>query len=256
MLDLYHAEPGANSLKVLIAFKEKEVPFTSHYVNLHKFEQHSDWFKKINPNGQVPALSHDGKVIVESTVINEYLDDIHPEKPLRPADPYWRARMRIWTKFVDEYMCPAISYIAWNSFIHNLTDQLTPEEFEEKLKQIPLKEQQDKWRIAAKQGYTKEQLDNWARQVQTSYQKIEAQLGETKFLAGDQFTLADVSVAAMSVGISKRPPTDDVNEKKYPRFFDWDRRISDRKGVKDALAMPNLTDPNAWRGSQRARASA
>ncbi len=96
-----------------------------------------------------------------------------PEKPLRPADPYWRARMRIWTKFVDEYMCPAISYMAWHHFIHNITDQLTPEEFEEKLQQIPLKEQQDKWRISAKQGYTKQQLDDWARQVQTSYEQIE-----------------------------------------------------------------------------------
>jgi glutathione S-transferase len=254
MLDLYHAEPGANSLKVLIAFKEKEVPFTSHYINLHKFEQHSPDYKRINPNGQVPALVHDGKVIVESTVINEYLDDIHPEKPLRPADPYLRARMRIWTKFVDEYMCPAISYIAWHHFIHNITDQLTPEEFEERVKQIPLKEQQDKWRTAAKQGYTKQQLDDWGRQVQTSYERIEKQLSETKFLAGDQFTLADVSVAAMSVGISKRPPTDNLNEKKFPHFFDWDARVSERAGVKAALAMPNLTDPNAWRGTQRVRA--
>ena len=251
MLDLYHAEPGANSLKVLIAFKEKSVPFNSHYVNLHLFEQHSPAFKKINPNGQVPALVHDGKVITESTVINEYLDDTHPEKPLRPADPYWRARMRIWTKFVDEYMCPAISYIAWHHFIKNITDKLSPEEFEAKLQEIPLKEQQDKWRTSAKQGYTKQQLDDWGRQVQASYEKIEKQLSETKWLAGDQFSLADVSVAAMSVGISKRPPSDNVNEKKFPRFFDWDRRVSDRAGVKAALAMPNHT-MEGWATNRRA----
>ena len=255
MFDLYHAEPGANSLKVLIAFKEKGVEFTSHYINLHKFEQHSPAFKKVNPNGQVPALAHNGKVITESTVINEYLDDVVPEKPLRPSDPYWRARMRIWTKFVDEYMCPAISYIAWHHFIHNITDQLTPEEFEERVKQIPLKEQQDKWRTSATQGYTKEQLDNWARQVQTSYDKIEGQLKETSWLAGDRFSLADVSVAAMAVGISKRPAmSGSVSAKTHPKLFAWDEKVSDRAGVKAALAMPNLTDPAAWRGTQHAAA--
>jgi len=76
MLDLYHAEPAANSLKVLLAIKEKGVPFTSHFVNLHEFQQHEPWYVKINPNGQVPALIHAGKVITESTVINEYLDEV------------------------------------------------------------------------------------------------------------------------------------------------------------------------------------
>jgi len=86
--------PAANSLKTLIAIKEKGVAFTSHFVNLHKFEQHEPRFVKINPNGQVPALVHDGKVVTESTVINEYLDDVFEGPPLRPADFFWRARMR------------------------------------------------------------------------------------------------------------------------------------------------------------------
>ena len=44
MLDLYHGEPAANSLKTLIAFKEKGVEFNSHFINLHKFEQHEPWY--------------------------------------------------------------------------------------------------------------------------------------------------------------------------------------------------------------------
>jgi glutathione S-transferase len=133
MLDLYHAEPMANSLKTLLAIHEKGVPFGSHLVNLHNFEQHEPWYVRINPNGQVPALVHDGKVITESTVINEYLDEAFEGPPLRPADPYGRARMRIWTKFVDEYFCPALSFIGWHHMIRNITDKLTPEEFERKL---------------------------------------------------------------------------------------------------------------------------
>ena len=70
MLKLYHAEPGANSLKCLIPLKEKALPFQSAYVDLHRFEQHEPWFLAINPEGQVPVLDHDGVIVTQSTVIN------------------------------------------------------------------------------------------------------------------------------------------------------------------------------------------
>lgn len=238
MLELYHAEPAANSLKVLIAIKEKGVAFTSRFVNLHEFQQHEPWFVKINPNGQVPALLDGGKVITESTVINEYLDEAFDGPPLRPADPYWRARMRIWTKFVDEYFCPALSFIAWHHMIRNITDKLSPEELEAKIARIPLKEQQDKWRTSARQGYTKEQLDDWSRQVRASIQRMEKQLGETPWLAGEAFSLADVSCFAMAAGMPRMSPNL-VNAKDTPRFMAWHERMSARPGVRGALAMPN-----------------
>jgi len=238
MLELYHAEPAANSLKSLIALKEKGVPFTSHYLNLHEFEQHEPWFVKINPNGQVPALVHDGKVISESTVINEYVDETCEGPALRPSDPYWRARMRIWTKFVDEYFCPALSFIAWHHMIRNITDKLTPEEFEAKLTRIPLKEQQDKWRTSARQGYTAEQLDTWRRQVRTSIERMEKQLAETQWLAGAQFSLADVSCFAMAAGMPQMSAKL-VNDKDTPHFMAWHARMSARPGVQAALSMPN-----------------
>jgi glutathione S-transferase len=56
VLTLYHAEPLANSLKVLMALHEKELPFESRYVNLQKFEQNEPAFLAINPEGQVPVL--------------------------------------------------------------------------------------------------------------------------------------------------------------------------------------------------------
>ena len=102
MLELYHAEPVANSMKPLLCLKEKGLAFVSHYVDLLKFEQHRPEYVAINPNGQVPTLVHNGAIINESTVINEYLDEVFPEVPLRPSNPVDRARMRIWSKFIDE----------------------------------------------------------------------------------------------------------------------------------------------------------
>ena len=86
ILKYYHAEPVANSLKSMIPLIEKGLVYESVYVDLHKFEQHSDRFVAINPEGQVPVLDHDGTIITHTTVINEYLEDVFPDIPLRP--PY------------------------------------------------------------------------------------------------------------------------------------------------------------------------
>ena len=238
MLELYHAEPMANSLKALIGVHEKGVPFVSRFVNLHNFEQHEPAFVRINPNGQVPVLVHDGRVICESTCINEYLDEALEGPPLRPADAFGRARMRFWTKFVDEYFYPPLSFTAWHFMIRNITDKLTPAQFEARLARIPLKEQQEKWRISARQGYTKEQLDEWRRQIAVSIERLEKQLGETPWLAGDSYSLADVAVFAMALVLPSRSP-DLVNAATTPRLLAWHERVSSRPAVKAALAMPN-----------------
>ena len=116
MLTLYSFGPGANSLKPLLTLYEKGLEFEGVRLNPAEFEHHEDWFKAINPNGQVPALVDDGKVLTESTVICEYLEDEYPtEVKLRPDDSYGRAQMRVWTKWVDEYFCWCVSTTACSS---------------------------------------------------------------------------------------------------------------------------------------------
>ena len=81
--------------------------------------------------------------------------------------------MRLWTKFVDEYFCPALSLLGWHAMIKNAVAHLSEAEFEAKVARIPLKEQQDKWRESAKQVWTPEQLADWRRKVVVSIQRIE-----------------------------------------------------------------------------------
>jgi len=239
MLNVYHAEPGANSLKVLLALKEKQIPFASHYVSLNKFEQHEQWFTRINPNGQVPVIIHDGKVVNESTVINEYLDAVFDGPPLRPADEYGKAQMRIWTKWVDEYFCPALSYLAWNWMIKGLVRDLSAAEFEEKLARIPLHEQREKWRITAREGYPKARLDEWQRQVKSGVERINSSLADGRtWLLGDQFTLADIACFAMAQPMP-RNYGHILNDDITPYMSTWLARINAREGTRAALAMPN-----------------
>ena len=170
---LYHGGAAANSLKALLPLFEKKVDFKSHLMALINFEQHEPWFVKINPRGQVPVLVHDDRVLDESTLINEYVDDTFPGLPLKPSDAFGRHQMRLWTKFVDEYFCPALSFLGWHAMIKNAVAHLSKEEFEAKVARIPLKEQQDKWRESASQVWTPEQLADWRRKVKTSIERIE-----------------------------------------------------------------------------------
>src|SRR6478735_10903825 len=117
-LKYYHAEPLANSLKSMLPLKEKGLAYESVYVDLHKFEQHSEWFVAINPEGQVPVLDHDGAIITHTTVINEYPEDAFPDAPsLRPRDPVGAARMRYWNQFVAEHVMHHVSLHGWHRLV-------------------------------------------------------------------------------------------------------------------------------------------
>ena len=97
MLALYHFGPVSNSLTPLLCLKEKGLEFEDRWLNSSKFEHHDPAFLKLNPEGMVPVLLHDGDPITESTVINEYLDEVFPDVPLKPATAKARAYMRQWT---------------------------------------------------------------------------------------------------------------------------------------------------------------
>ena len=101
-LELYHADHSVCAQKVRLALAEKQLHWQGHLLDLLAGDSHTPAYYQINPNEVVPTLVHDDRIIVESTVINEYLDDAFPDLPLRPAHPLDRAKMRLWTKQLDE----------------------------------------------------------------------------------------------------------------------------------------------------------
>jgi glutathione S-transferase len=238
MLKLYHAEPAANSMKVLLCLKEKNLTFVSHYVDLLRFEQHQPEFVALNPNGQVPVLVHDGAIITESTVINEYLEDVFPEVRLRPRNPVQVAQMRIWSKFVDEYLCPALSMIGWHAMVRKVAQSLSKDKLDEVLERIPLKEQRDKWATVAGESFTPEQLAESRRKLGVSIERLEKRLEKSEWIAGPEYSLADVNSYTMIAGVARFFP-DLMNEKSSPHAVGWLKRLNERPAVKAALAMPN-----------------
>lgn len=66
-------------------------------------------YKAMNPTGKIPALDTGKRVIPESEVICEYIEDVFPATPLRPADADGRATVRLLSRFVDLYLYPRMS---------------------------------------------------------------------------------------------------------------------------------------------------
>ncbi len=91
MLTLYFS-PGACSLASHIGLEETGAPYEAKPILLAKGQQRTEEYQKINPRGKVPALSVDGKVLVENTAILTYLARQFPEKKLMPTDPAEEAR--------------------------------------------------------------------------------------------------------------------------------------------------------------------
>ena len=104
MIQLYHADMSTCAQKVRLVLEQKELAWNSHLLDLRHRDQHAPEYLKLNPNGVVPTLIDESNVIIESTVICEYLDDAYPEKSLVLDAPGNKALMRQWTKWLDEFL--------------------------------------------------------------------------------------------------------------------------------------------------------
>jgi glutathione S-transferase len=241
-LKYYHAEPIANSLKSMIPLFEKALAFESVYVDLHKFEQHSDWFVAINPEGQVPVLDHDGVIITHTTVINEYLEDVFPGVPLRPRDPVGAARMRYWNKFVDEHVMNHVSMHGWHRMVGIIARSVESGEFEQLLERIPLPDQRKKW-LDARSGFSESDLANASAKIEYAVDKVEAQLARTPWLAGEDYTLADINFYCHCGMMVERMFPEMMIAQRAPRLVAWRERMTARPAVRAALDMPDHTAP-------------
>lgn len=116
-IELYHNDVSVCAQKVRIALSEKKISPIEHHLDLGAGDSHTPEYLKLNPKGVVPTLVDNGNVVIESTVICEYLDDAYPDNPLRPKSPVERAAMRRWTLVPDAGLhlwCSTVSFaIAW-----------------------------------------------------------------------------------------------------------------------------------------------
>jgi glutathione S-transferase len=161
-------------------------------------------YKKINPLGKVPALVLDnGQLIAESELINEYLEDKYPAKPLLPKDAEGRAQVRAFTRFHDLYLEPPMRAVFPKLFGQQLDDTFIQEKITE---------------------------------VNNRLDQLEGTIGN-QWAAGSTFTLADCALAPTMFFLTtflpqfgSKPPTEG-----RPKITAWWNRVQEQPSVKKSL---------------------
>ncbi len=103
-IKLYDAVPSSNCDRVKIVLTEKGLSYEIVRLDLKIMDQRKPEHLKLNPYGKVPVIDDDGRILFESCIINEYLDEQYPNPPLMPKDPYLRGRGRILVDYALNYL--------------------------------------------------------------------------------------------------------------------------------------------------------
>ena len=192
MLELYHNNVSVCAQKVRLVLAEKELDWVGHHIDLKKGEQAEPGYLKINPKGLVPTLVHDGRVIPESTLICEYIDEAFPDPPLRPADPYHRSVMRRWAKIPDDGLhvaCGSLSFAG--VFARQLANGLDRDALEARLAKMPDPARAARQRQIFEHGFDVPFVRDAIIMQAKLLTDIETQLGDSAWLAGGIYSLAE-----------------------------------------------------------------
>jgi glutathione S-transferase len=195
-LKLYNFPQSTCSQKVRLTLWERAIDFIDRPVDSTRREHLSDWYLRLNPNGVVPTLLHDDAVIIDSSVIMEYLEDVFPQHPLAPADPVKRAHMRKWLRYFEEVPTPAVRVPSFNQYLSKRFDRLSQKQFEEFVDNHPIRKQFYK-RMRKEHGFDERDTDAAVDRLRQTIDRMEKGLKDSggPWLMGDTLTLADYCIA-------------------------------------------------------------
>lgn len=236
-LALLHAWVSSASRRVRFVLEEKQLAYQGILVDLLEFEQHSPEYLKLNPNGFVPTLVHDGVPIIESSVICEYLDEVFPAVPLRPPSARDRARMRVWSKWTDEVVIRAFQVANWNRMMAPTARQWSDEDVERRLQRVPVPDRREDWRRMAREPFSEAEIAHAVANIRRTLERLEAELARGPWLAGDTFSLADIHLSPYIVRIGEHAGRG-IHLRDYPLCADWWQRLTARPAFSRARIDP------------------
>ncbi len=233
MITLYHADHSTCSQKVRICLAEKHLAWTGRLIDLAAKDQLAPDYLAINPNGVVPTLVHDKTVVIDSSVICEYLDEVFPNPALSPDTPGGRAVMRGWMRYLEEVATPAVRYPSFNMAFLPRFDGLNDQQFLDQQADVrPLRK--GFFRRMGRQGFSDEEMTEAFEKISQTAARIDQALANGAWLVGDQFTLADVVAAPLfdrmaDLGFAH------LWQHRSPRVADWYTRLQSRPAFKAAF---------------------
>ena len=233
MLELYNFPPSTCSLKVRVCLAEKGLEWIDHRLDSRLGDHLKPEYLKLNPNGVVPTLVHDGAVIIDSSVICEYLDEVFPEVSLSPADPVARAHMRKWLRYFEEVPTPAVRYPSFNRVLIQGFKKLNETEFDEAANSRPLRKHF--YKQMGRDGFTELVIDKAIEDIADTVGRMEQALAKGgPWLMGEQFTIADICVVP-SIDRMEDLGYENIWEASHPLVTDWLRRFKARPSFQEAF---------------------
>lgn len=232
-IELYHNGLSSCSQKVRLVLAEKGLGFTSHDVNLVGGEQHAPDYVKLNPNHVVPTLVHDGRVLIESSLIDEYLDEVFPEPPLCPADPAARHAMRVWVKRIDEKVHPAAGIVTYAIGARTAMSSQPEEVREAHLQSIPDSQRRAERRSVIEHGVKAPEFAGALGRFLALFDDMEAALAGQSWLSGDAFGLADVCALPYVLRLEHLAMTPLIEAR--PHVSGWLARVKARPSFETAV---------------------
>lgn len=253
MLKLYHNDMSSCAQKVRLALDELGLEWESHHLKLRGDEQLRPEYLAINPKGQVPALVDGDLVVVESTVINEYLVDSRRADHLLAREATGRAKMRWWTRQIDDDVFHSVGTLSQAiSFRHQYL-ATGPEMLRHILASIPEEARRERKRTAFDTGMDNPALPMAARRMNKLFADMERTLAVDEWLAGDRFTLADIGMTPFVQRMEHLKLTMLFDDR--PNLNRWFAAIKVRPSFKtamadwfnpDYLALSERTGVEAW----------
>jgi glutathione S-transferase len=229
MLTLYHNDMSVCAAKVRTALLEKSLDCSFVHLDLRAGDAQKPDYLKLNPNAVVPTLVNDDRVIIESNVICEFIDDEWPDPPLKPADSFGRARMRLWMKQLDEGLHAAVGSLSFAIAFRHQWLARSSEDRGKWLAGIPQPERRDRMQSLLELGLQSPYFEPAARRYWKLFDDFEGALEHSSWLAGDRFSLADIAFAPYLARL--RHLGFDALFDRHPRATDWARRVAERPSV-------------------------
>ena len=196
MLTLYNNAYSTCSQKVRLVLAEKRLDWDDRQIIFKNGEHIAPAYLKLNPNGVVPTLVHDGHVILDSSVIMEYLDEVFAEPAMAPRDAVGRAHLRKWLRYFEEVATPSVRPPSFNQAFLERFENLSDAEFDAAAEARPLRKHF--YRRMGKSGFSDADLAVAYDGFRQTAQRMDAALATDAWLCGgDRPSLADCCVAPL-----------------------------------------------------------
>ena len=248
MLKLYYFENSICSERPLMVLAEKGITdWSPHHVDLFKGEQFDSDYLKLNPKAQVPTLVHDGRVIRESSLICDYLDDLYPDPALKPSASADVAQMREWIKESDEGGFEGVAALSFTAVFRAKLMAMSEEDRQAYWEGQTVLERTQRQQSCVFEGlsspYVSRAIACWER----LFTKIEKTiLTGGPWLMGEQFTLADLELSTFVARLDGLTLVDPWLEGR-PNAMTWWKAVQARPSYSKARVGPSGEEVEAMR---------